>query len=195
VIHCLSHRAGRHKHGSGSGVIAALNKEWGKIVAIGNYAQLINCLGLIRTDDRGIVKTTSYYSFEMIFRNSYRDYLMVDLECPAFTNKKFGMVQEKTTHVLDAGATMSDDGKNISLIVVNRHLEKSIEAGISFSGFNSQRFVCNDIITLTHEDPFARNTPDNRENIIPQHLSQEGRTLDDFSFPPCSITVVKLQAS
>ena len=165
----------------------------GKIMGMGNCSQLINCLGLIRTDGRGIVKTTSYHAFQMIFSNTYQNYLALDMECPTVMNKKLGMVKDGTIPVLDAGATISDDGKNISLFVVNRHLEQHVNAGISFAGFNDRQFVFKEIMSLTHDDPFGQNTPENRDNIIPRRTSPQGKTPDAFSFPPCSLTVVKLQ--
>ena len=167
----------------------------GNIVTIGNIAQLINCLGIIRNDDKGIVKTTSYHSFEMVFKHSYKNFLAIDLECPTYSNKKLGMVKEGSTSVLDAGATISNDEYKISIIVVNRHLNESIETVINIEGFDDREFVIDDIIELTHDDPFAQNTPENRENITPRNVEFNNKKSDDLSLPPCSITVIKLRAA
>ncbi len=172
--------------------ILLLLQRLGSIVTMGSLAQLINCLGIIRTDDRGIVKTPSYHVFEMIYNNSHPNYLSVETTSPTFKNQKYGMVEAGTHSCLDVGATISDDYNHVTVFVVNRHFKDTIEANIQFNENNSEAFTISDIAELSHSNPFALNTPENRENIVTRQVQIDQTNLKKRSFPPHSITMIKL---
>lgn len=164
-------------------------QEFSPVAPIANLAQMVNVLGLIRTDDHGIVKTPSYYAFQLLRQHSHPGYLKTEVECESYESGKFGYIKPLKTPFLDCGATVSKDGKNITLSVVNKHLEKSITSSIEIEG--SSQPVVEEVIELSHNDLFAFNTPENRNNVIPIHIAIENKQLDKFEFPPHSLTILK----
>ncbi len=166
------------------------------ICPINNFSMMVNTFGLIRTDDKGIVKTPSYHSMMLFSKYAKANYLKTLITSDTFTSKSFrNMTAQNGILYLDGNATGSTDGRELTITVINKHLKESISGTIEFSGFENQLLQVSEIIQMTHgQNPMtAYNTPDNRKNVIPKHLPLDAYRENWFEFPPHSLTVLTFE--
>ncbi|MCP4760840.1 MAG: hypothetical protein GY870_03595 [archaeon] len=166
------------------------------ICPINNYSMLVNTFGLIRTDDEGIVKTPSYHAMNLIWNHTQPNLLKSEVQSDTFDNGPFiNMVAREGTPFLDCNATISKNGKNITLTVVNKHLIEKIECTIDFDGFNGQDLKAIKIIQMGSDgNPMKEyNTPEKRENIIPVEIGNNSYQNNKIVLPPHSFTVLKFE--
>ncbi len=169
-----------------------LFQELSPIVPMANIAQMVNVLGLIRTDDEGVVKTPSYHAFQLLRRHSHSNFAHTRVDCGTFKNKKLGVnIPPMESPLLDCSATVSEDGKQISLSIVNKDLDNAIPCAIKTEG--DSRLIPQQGVILKHQDLFAKNTQKNRENIHPEEIPVKNISLDKFELPPHSFTILKYQ--
>lgn len=164
-----------------------------KSVAMANYAQLVNTIGLILSYEDAIVLTPSYHVFKL-----YSDALFprqVDVVCNCGTITSRGESKAfpaETAAVVDVAAMASVDGTALSLFVVNKdfakaqHLQLDLRAFGAFMG--TIRFA-----SLDHEDPFSANTRDAPETIVPVEWTKEAGSFDGIvEIAAHSIVVIRM---
>lgn len=168
------------------------------IVPLANFAIMVNVLGLIRTDDDGVVKTPSYHAFDLLKKTCFQNLIGCRVDCETYTNAALADIKATETPYLDANATISDDGKQIAVTVINKHYSKSIESELAFEGFDGRSYRVDSVVRLHHDDPFAKNSPSERERIAPVVLDGSGAMSasmpNSFEFPAHSLTLIRCSA-
>ncbi len=130
-----------------------------KFVGMTNFAQMINTIGMILTYPDAIVLNPHYLAFKM-YADAWQPRLLTwKVECSWLVSKKFANIPEMTRPVLDVAATASEDGKQVTLFCVNKHIEDTIEVSIDFTGLPGEQNMHRVVGTiLTNPNPFATNT-------------------------------------
>jgi alpha-N-arabinofuranosidase len=161
-------------------------------IPIANIAQMINCIGIIFVDSRGVVITPSGWVFKMYTENVGDRFLETRTDCDRITCKKTDLP------VLNVTASRDDQGEKLSLFVVNQHLGEEITSEIKLSGFTPGDEA--QVHELYHADAFRYNTLSEPEAVVPKTRPLElavdkGEKVNSFSysFPPHSVSVISLK--
>lgn len=139
----------------------------GNAVGMANFAQMVNCLGMIWTYEDQIVLTPHCLAFKLYGDGWLPWSVPVDVECDNITSEAFSkQYPSETAPVLDTVALVSEDGKKIALFCVNKHFSKKIKCEVNVAGHVSEIGMESiETCILGNDDPFAFNSQD-RPNVI-----------------------------
>jgi len=165
-------------------------------VGMANFAQMVNCIGMILTYDHIIVKNPHYYVFKMYGDAWQPNLLKTEVKSPLISSKKFGYnIPARKKPVLDIEAAISDAGDSISIFCVNKHFKEPIIAEIHFVGDENLKLASKvEISELHHDNPFITNT-----KKIPNNINLINRTVNDgknpyiYELPPHSVTTLQFR--
>ncbi len=155
-------------------------------VEMANFAQLVNTMGLIITSDDKIILTPQYHAIKMYADALQELALPVSVDCPVtITSKAYSRdFPAATSPAVDATATISRDGKNVSIFVVNKHFAGRTQVTISLKDGRGIEVDGEARATvLAHDDPFACNTWEEPAKITLQPrepANESGRILIDM---------------
>ncbi|MCF7730786.1 MAG: hypothetical protein K9N23_03825 [Akkermansiaceae bacterium] len=157
------------------GIAAGLNEyaRQSDIVGSAFYAQTVNVIGAIKTSRRNAAFETTGLVLKL-----YRQHFG---EIPAATI---------TTGTLDAQAAWTPDRKKLTLAIVNPTLAETTVpltiTGAKLKGSGSRW-------QLAGSDPQAYNDPDQAPKVVIEEAPFTG-PLDRLTLPPCSVTLLALDA-
>jgi len=116
------------------------------------------------------------------------------INCDTYNSKKYGVLRKSENNpILRGNATIDKDGKNVSLIVINKHFSESQEVRINLKGFIPQKQGIK--LELNSVGPFDYNTEDNRNRItIEETKINNVQSTMDVMLPAHSVTVFKLKS-
>jgi alpha-L-arabinofuranosidase len=153
-------------------------------VKMANIAQIVNVLAPINTRRDGMVLQTIFYPFEL-----YSHWAGAKVVDSFFTGDTFSGGDHSGLPVLDSVATLSADGRQLVIFVVNRAENSALETTLSlaqgqFTGTIQAHVVNGSGIK-------SRNTFDNPGQVVArlEQLSTEGNAAT-VTFEPHSITVL-----
>lgn len=157
-------------------------------VASASLAQLVNVIAPIMTEPGGASwKQTTFHPFALTSRHARGEVLDVRLDAPTFDNARFG-----TSSAADAVATWDEEAGELAVFVVNRSNQEELALDADLASFGELELV--EALTLHHEDPYAANTKDAPETVVPQandSLRLEGGRLTG-ALPAISWSLVRL---
>jgi alpha-N-arabinofuranosidase len=161
-------------------------------IPIANIAQMINCIGIIFVDSRGVFITPSGWVFKMFVENTAERFLEARTDCDHIITRKADLP------VLNATASRDDKGEALKLFVVNQHLGEEIASQIKVFGFSPANEAL--VQELYHDDAFRYNTlsqpeavvPDTRQLRLTVVQGEDGSSIS-YSFPPHSVTAISLK--
>ncbi len=159
-----------------------------------NWAQLINCIGVIQTDPDGIILTPVYLAFKML-KDHMESKLIEDVKvnCVKFENKPFKSIPErKNVPYIECNATINDSGDKLSILLVNKHFSDKLAINLKLKGCEPGK--SGKIVELTSESAFDYNTIENRKKI--QIRTREITGVDtemSLGLAPHSITILKIK--
>ena len=131
-------------------------------VASASLAQLVNVIAPIMTEPGGASwKQTTFHPFALTSRHARGEVLDVRLDAPTFDNARFG-----TSSAADAVATWDEEAGELAVFVVNRSNQEELALDADLASFGELELV--EALTLHHEDPYAANTKDAPETVVPQ---------------------------
>ncbi len=166
-------------------------------VEMANIAQLVNTMGVIITYDDKIVLTPQYHAMKMYGDALEELALPVSVDCAeTITSKAYSRAFPAATSLaVDAAATISRDGKNASIFVVNRHFMGRTKVTVSFADGQGIEVDGEARATmLAHDDPFACNTREEPAKIALQPLDvaiESGELLTDM--PPHAAACIQFK--
>ncbi len=99
-----------------------------QIVKMANMAQLVNVIAPIFTNENGLYLQTIYYPLQLFATNTRGTALEVFVDSPTYATKTRTAIP-----YLDVSAALADDG-GVVFNVVNRHLDRDIEAELEVTG-------------------------------------------------------------
>ncbi|NAZ77470.1 alpha-L-arabinofuranosidase [Kineococcus sp. T13] len=159
-------------------------------VTIGAQAQLVNVIGLLRSEPGGDAwKQTIAHPFEQVRRLASGDVLQVVTQSDKYESSNFGGVD-----VVDASATW--DEETLTLFLANRDLSEPASVDVALRGFGVDRVSSAKVLAATEGQD--RHTT----NATGDHQQVGLRPLEDVSvtdgtatvvLPPLSWAVVQLR--
>ena len=167
-------------------------------VEIAMPAQLVNLLGLIQSNDSGLFLTAGY----LVNRLYAEETRPLALECevdsetfdtpvwPDVPGQFRSLMGDDLTGIsyLDASATASEDGGEMALFLINRHMDEPLQVSVSFEGKTVP--ARGRLRQLAADSPFARNSFEH-----PDRLRIQERLLPSVSqieLPPHSVSAIVL---
>ncbi len=157
-------------------------------VASASLAQLVNVIAPIMTEPGGAAwKQTTFHPFALTSQHARGEVLDVRLAAPTFENARFG-----TSSAADAVATWDEESGDLAVFVVNRGADEELALEADLAAFGDLELV--EAVTLHHEDPYAANTKDAPETVVPAANDtialKDGRLIG--ALPAISWTLVRL---
>jgi len=180
----------QHDYDLSDGLVAAsvLNsfQRLCRRVKMANWAQLVNCLGMINTDETRAWETPVATAFRLYANHCREVAVACEVESDTFVVDSARRAGVPDLAYLDAAATKSKPGDYVTLCVVNRHRDRAIECAVSLESAPKGRCAVRE---MTADHWFAKNGPD-----APQRVGVGERALNSwpatYSFPAHSLTVM-----
>ncbi len=119
-----------------------------------NYAQMVNCLGMITSTKKGTFLTPAALAFKMYTENAQEKLLPSKVESPP-------VLHETGIPALDISATRGRE--RLSLFMVNRHYDAEVVAECSLKGIAVETDAR--LVEMWHENPAQYNTFNNPEAV------------------------------
>lgn len=157
-------------------------------VKIACQAQLVNVIGLIRTDEGGTAwRQTIFHPFAQTARLAKGTVLRVEPGGARHDTAQYGEVD-----TLDATATWDRETGAVAVFLINRHPTEALDVSIDLRGFANCRVT--ECVRLEGQDPSRTNTADEPHAVQPR--SDETLAVKDASLllrlSPASWTAVAL---
>jgi len=160
-------------------------------VPMANIAQMINCLGVIFVDERGVFLTPSGWVFKMYTENKADRFLETKTDCDRILGKRTDLP------VLNVAAGGDEGGDDLKLFVVNQHRREEIDALVRISGFPVGEVAL--VQELYHPDALRYNNLSDPEAVTPDtkyirlSVDRGEDSAFGYTFPPHSVTVISLE--
>ncbi|NAZ86639.1 arabinosylfuranosidase ArfA [Kineococcus indalonis] len=160
-------------------------------VTIGAQAQLVNVIGLLRSEPGGQAwKQTIAHPFEQVRHLATGEVLRVATRSDKQETAKFGDVD-----VVDASATWNDDTSTVSLFLANRDLTEPASVEVSLRGFDVSKVVTAKVLAATEgQDRHTTNATGSHDQVGLRPL-QDVSVVDGLAtvvLPPLSWAVVQV---
>jgi alpha-N-arabinofuranosidase len=159
-------------------------------------------LGIIQTSDTGVFLTAAYLVNRLYAEETRALALETSAESETFDSPIWPEAPESMRFILgedlkgipylDASATASEDGRELAVFLINRHLSEALDVTLAIEGAvrspSDQR-----LRLLSADSPFARNDFEHPERlrIVDRPVSVEGNRLR-VEMPPHSIGALVL---
>ena len=159
------------------------------VVRIACIAQLVNVIAPIMTEPGGEAwRQTIFYPFKFASAHGRGTALQLDVDCPTYDADVAAGVK-----YLDIAGVHNDDKGEITFFAVNRSGDEVMDVDLGLERFSKAKSVEHTLIT--HEDLEARNTLENKNNVVPKQGN--GAKITDggisLTLPPYSYSVVRVQ--
>lgn len=168
-----------------AGVFHAMHR-CGDFVELACLAQTVNVLGAIRTSQTQVVKSPIYWAFWIYVRNTGKWRVACEVDAPVGTMPGVG-----ETPVVDASATLSEDGKRLFIALINRHPESDVKVQLNLGDFKAKPTA--QMWRLWSENFTDTNTFDEPEKVKPIEQTVSVNELSNLVLPRHSITVLRIE--
>ncbi|NVM02050.1 MAG: hypothetical protein HWN67_06920 [Candidatus Helarchaeota archaeon] len=178
-----------------AGVLNTLIRH-SKSIGMANFAQMVNCIGMILTYDHKVVVNPHYHVFKMYGDALQANFIPVEVDCPTITSEPFGKnIPTLKRPVLDVAATISENGKNFTLFCINKHFKELVQAKINFKSAPDLKINPGiDICILYHDNAFITNTKNSPNEIdLKEKTLNDGANPYSYEFPPHSVTSLQFR--
>jgi alpha-N-arabinofuranosidase len=158
-------------------------------VHVACLAQLVNVIAPIMTEPGGPAwRQTTFHPFALTSRHGRGRVLQVNVDGPVYRTARFGEVP-----LLHATAVADDETGAITVFAVNRSQTEALPLEVALRGTEVTSVV--EHVTLTDEDPEARNTLTDPNRVTPRRVAA-GSTLSEgvltATLPPLSWNMIRL---
>jgi alpha-N-arabinofuranosidase len=156
-----------------------------------NKSEAVNTLQtLIFTKGTKMILTPTYYVYEL-FRPHHDGYLV---PCEVTNIPVFTLPDKTDHHALSICPTISIDGKELFLSILNFDLSHTVIANIQISDASGWKVI--EVRRLGTRDIHSHNTFENPYQVQPEKISNDKfDNLSSFHFPSQSITTLRLKRS
>jgi len=166
-------------------------------VTMANLAQLVNVLGAIHADKKGLYLTSIYKAFELFVNHTGEIALDALVNSETYNiegNAHLSRREFKLANVpyLDASVSLNKDKDKLYIAAVNFHREENIECSISMEGFSPKKVA--KVYELNGPDVMAENDFDNPEKVkIKDKTIKNAASRFSYVFPAHSATIIELE--
>jgi len=168
------------------------------IVEIANVAQMVNALGIIKTNKTSLVLTPIYHVFDLFVNHTGRTRLDMKLACDTYSIKAKSFFEGRISFSLenvpyiDGSATYDERTKTVSLALVN-YKDGTVKVTVDLSDFKtlSTQAVVHE---LTGPDAFSKNDFENPNIVRPsQKIIQLAGKVFDIELQRLSLTILEIK--
>ncbi|MHA1648885.1 MAG: alpha-L-arabinofuranosidase C-terminal domain-containing protein, partial [Candidatus Helarchaeota archaeon] len=162
------------------------------MVKIANYAQLVNVLPLIVTNEHDIYHNPIYLAFQ-IFSNYCKPHVVsTSVVCDTWENPPFGNIAETEIPYLGCSVTINEAKDKLVIIGINRHHAHDLPTTISISNFEPKPIA--QVLELNGPFHSAYNSFTKKEEVKIQEKPAISVSNEfTFTFPAHSVSVLLLQ--
>lgn len=158
-----------------------------KRVQMANWAQLVNCLGIIQTDDIHACATPVYLVYKLLTRFQTRS-VACTIEAPEIpVDASVGI--RRPVLALDASASVSSDGRTLTVLIACRSRREEVRLSLQTPGFTT---AAARIGWLRASGPFILNTTASPEccRIVTSPLNDAGFLV----IPPHTVALIEMES-
>jgi alpha-N-arabinofuranosidase len=146
-------------------------------VKVACLAQLVNVIAPLMTNETGVMRQTIYYPYAWALKYAHGRALSLAPEGPGYEVATLGQPLEAIglpspgfgkVPYLDVVATLDEEKKTVTLLVLNRDLEKPRNLEIAWHDLTPSSVIAFE--TITGSDLKALNTFADPERVVPQKL-------------------------
>jgi alpha-N-arabinofuranosidase len=153
-------------------------------VTSASLAQLVNVIAPIMTEPGGRAwKQTIFHPFAQASRHAAGEVLRIEANSPLYDTKEFGEIP-----LLHAVATHIPE--ETVLFAVNRSTDQPLELTVDSRALGQVRIL--EATTLSGPDPYARNTADTPDAVVPRPNPDVSTGPLRIVLPPVSWNVIRL---
>jgi alpha-L-arabinofuranosidase len=163
-------------------------------VKIANLAQMVNVIAPISTNDEGLFLQTIYHPLKLCAEHMHEVVLDAHVECETYD---LTMEASSWPHrvadlgpfdLLDVSATCDTEGRDLTLVVVNRDPEREIKTTIQLADSTFEGTAT--AYEVAGESPGSINDFDRQAVGVSERSVQTAGHSLEHSFPSCSVTVL-----
>ncbi len=178
-----------------AGVFCALHRKCDS-VQMANLAQMVNALGMIKTNSQAMVLTPIYHVFDLFVNHTGRTRLGIEISTDTYSIKAKSFFEGRLSFQLhnvpyiDGSATYDENRNMLCLSLLNYYLDKDIEVKIDLSEFDiAKNATC---LELNSTDAMDRNDFENpnRVKINTRMMTISGKVFS-IQLPAHSLTSVE----
>ena len=149
-------------------------------IGLATEAQMTNVLAPVHVTPDGVVHHSVFWTMALAAQHAGPIALDVLVETDVEIDAPGAPLGSLS--VLDAGATFDPGTRRVHVSLVNRHRDEEVEVTLDGIGGDALR------VALWHEDPFAGNSPDQPNQVVPveDRITLDGRLV----LPPHSHTTL-----
>ena len=173
-----------------------------RIVRIANFAQLVNAIAPIFTNQKGLFLQTIYHPLRLYAEHTREIGLDVHVDCETYDlppaqeeggfGRRFHIADLGPFKLLDAVATCDSTGRQVTLAVVNRDRDQEHKATIQLVGGSARSGV--DVAEVNGSGPDAMNSFDRPDAVgVREHRMNLGGSSFEYVFPAHSVTVLRFE--
>lgn len=180
----------RHNYDVSDGLVAAcvLNamQRMSRRVTMANWAQLVNCLGMIQADALHCAATPVYQVFWLYSNLCLERAIETQVDCGTFpVDAKVGVGSDKP--LLDAMATSDAGGGTIVVTLANRKRREATRCSVELDG---RKPAWAEMWYLDAAGPFVLNTTAHPSNCRIVHRERVDTT--GFDLPPHTVAALRI---
>jgi alpha-N-arabinofuranosidase len=164
-------------------------------VKIANLAQMVNVIAPIFTNEDGLFLQTIYHPLKLCAEHMREVVLDAYVECETHdltteaSSWPHRVADLGPFDLLDVSATCDAEGRDLTLVVVNRDPEREIETTIQLADATFGEGAT--AYEVTGESYGSINSFDRQAVGVSERSVQKGGQSFEHSFPACSITVLR----
>jgi alpha-N-arabinofuranosidase len=175
-----------------AGVFQALQRQC-NAVKIATLVQLVNTLGIIRTNHEGIWLTPIYWTSKLFTEYSGEIALNTKVESDTFLNPGYEPDDppgRKDIPYISAQGTLSNDGENLFISIINRYINKNVSINIFIDNWKPKPEA--ELLQIDGPDYMSLNTYENK-NTITVKKEKINNISSNFKFlsPAHSVSIIE----
>jgi alpha-N-arabinofuranosidase len=156
------------------------------IVGMATWAQTVNVLAPIMTNEKESICQTVFYPLEL-YRKYCKGTSITEVESPALEQSG-----AENLGILDTSASYDEDTKTLTLAIVNRHPDLAVETEIDFPVAKSLKIFEKHELTATSYT--AANTLEKpSQNVVSYQHQNIDNSISSITLAPASITLLRFR--
>jgi alpha-N-arabinofuranosidase len=171
-------------HALGTATMFNVMIRQSSVVGMATWAQTVNVLAPIMTNEKASVCQTIYYPMQFYRKHTGN----ISLKCEV-KSSDLQIQASEGSPTLDVSATLNDTNGTLTIFVVNRHPESAIKT--SLGNIDSKKYNTVNVYQLNAESIGAMNTLEHaQKNVVVESEKQLQGIVTAYTFPAHSITAL-----
>ncbi len=161
-------------------------------VEMANYAQIVNVIPLIVTNEADSYHNPIYLAFQIFSKYSEPYAVASDVTCDTRTTPKWGVISEGELPYLGCSVTINKVRDKLVIFGINRHHAHNLPTAVALTNFKPNSTAI--VFELNGPSHSAYNSFDNKEIVkITEKSFNSASSEFKYTFPAHSLTSIVLQ--